>query len=44
MTVSAAKAGSLGNPDEPAEGAISAKNPASITAMIGRLAASIPAK
>jgi oxalate decarboxylase len=31
MTVSAAKAGSFGNPDEPAEGAINAKNPASIT-------------
>src|SRR6201987_2669708 len=31
MTVSAAKAGSFGNPDEPAQGAINAKNPASIT-------------
>jgi oxalate decarboxylase len=31
MTVSAAKAGSFGNPDEPAEGAVNAKNPASIT-------------
>jgi len=31
MTVSAAKAGSFGNPDEPAEGAISAENPASVT-------------
>jgi oxalate decarboxylase len=28
MTVSAAKAGTFGNPDEPAEGAINAKNPA----------------
>src|ERR1700746_693681 len=31
MTVSAASAGSFGNPDEPAQGAINAKNPASIT-------------
>jgi oxalate decarboxylase len=31
MTVSAAKAGSFGNPDEPPEGAINAKNPASVT-------------
>jgi oxalate decarboxylase len=31
MTVSAAKAASFGNPDQPAEGAINAKNPASIT-------------
>jgi hypothetical protein len=31
MTVSAAKAGSFGNPDQPAQGAINAKNPASIT-------------
>src|ERR1700756_5313016 len=31
ITVSAAKAGSYGNPDEPAQGAINAKNPASIT-------------
>ena len=27
MTVSAANAGSFGNPDEPPEGAINAKNP-----------------
>jgi oxalate decarboxylase len=31
MTVSAANAGSFGNPDEPPEGAINAKNPASVT-------------
>jgi oxalate decarboxylase len=31
MTVSAAKAASFGNPDQPAEGAINAKNPTSIT-------------
>src|SRR5437667_10945997 len=31
MTVSAANAGSFGNPDEPPQGAINAKNPASIT-------------
>src|SRR6202051_5387647 len=31
MTVSAAKAGTFGNPDEPPEGAINAKNPASVT-------------
>ena len=31
MTVSAASAGSFGNPDEPPEGAINAKNPASVT-------------
>jgi len=31
MTVSAANAASFGNPDQPAEGAINAKNPASIT-------------
>jgi oxalate decarboxylase len=31
MTVSAAKAASFGNPDEPPEGAINAKNPASVT-------------
>lgn len=31
MTVSAANAGSFGNPDEPPEGAINAKNPASAT-------------
>jgi oxalate decarboxylase len=31
MTVSAASAGSYGNPDEPPEGAINAKNPASVT-------------
>ena len=31
MTVSAANAGSFGNPDEPPEGAINAKNPASLT-------------
>src|ERR1700746_1620605 len=30
MTVSAANAASFGNPDEPAEGAINAKNPASV--------------
>ena len=31
MTVSAARAGSFGNPDEPPQGAINAKNPASVT-------------
>src|SRR3982074_3116745 len=31
MTVSAANAGSFGNPDEPPQGAINAKNPASVT-------------
>src|SRR5260370_2330613 len=31
LTVSAANAGSFGNPDEPPEGAINAKNPASVT-------------
>src|ERR1700692_5095959 len=31
MTVSAASAGTFGNPDEPPEGAINAKNPASVT-------------
>src|SRR6202030_2316464 len=31
MTVSAASAASFGNPDEPPEGAINAKNPASAT-------------
>src|SRR6266478_6713050 len=31
MTVSAANAGSFGNPDEPPQGAINAKNPASLT-------------
>jgi oxalate decarboxylase len=31
MTMSAASAGSYGNPDEPPEGAINAKNPASVT-------------
>jgi oxalate decarboxylase len=31
MTVSAANAGSFGNPDEPPEGAINAKNPVSVT-------------
>src|SRR5246500_807481 len=31
MTVSAASAGSLGNPDEPPQGSINAKNPGSVT-------------
>src|SRR6266403_2380804 len=31
MTVSAANAGSFGNPDQPPEGAINARNPASVT-------------
>src|SRR6201989_2913760 len=31
MTVSAAKAGSFGNPDEPPQGSINAKNPGSVT-------------
>ena len=31
MTATAARAGSFGNPDEPAQGAINAKNPGSIT-------------
>src|SRR5580704_6615633 len=31
MTVSAAKAGTFGNPDEPPQGAINAENPASVT-------------
>ena len=31
MTVSAAKAGSFGNPDEPPQGAINAKGPGNLT-------------
>src|SRR6201994_2276349 len=31
MTVSAASAGTFGNPDEPPQGAINAKNPGSVT-------------
>ena len=31
MTVSAANAGSFGNPDEPPQGSINAKNPGSVT-------------